>query len=48
MEHEIHNVIARYVDEAEIGIMDILAALEKVKLDAMHVHHKSYDDRKST
>jgi hypothetical protein len=43
LEVEIHNVIDRYTHESDLRIMDLIAVLEKIKLDAVHCYHKHHD-----
>jgi hypothetical protein len=45
LEEELHRLINRYTEESDLRIMDLIAVLEKVKLDCVHVYHKYHDDK---
>ncbi len=45
LEHELHKLIDRYTVESDLRIMDLIAVLEKVKLDCVHVYHVHHDNK---
>lgn len=45
LEHELHNLINRYTKESDLRIMDLIAVLEKVKLDCVYVYHVHHDQK---
>lgn len=47
LENEINNVINRYSDESDLRIMDLIAVLEKVKLDWVHRYHRHHDEKEN-
>jgi hypothetical protein len=45
LDNEIAKLINRYSEESDLTIIDLIAVLEKQKLDWMHMYHKHHDDK---
>ena len=42
---EVRKLINRYSAESDLRIMDVIAVLEKVKLDCVHQYHVYHDNQ---
>lgn len=47
LENEVNKLINRYAEESDLKIMDLIAVLEKVKLDRVHDYHRYHDNKEN-